>query len=135
MTEVLKGTDAKDRPAAITSLGNWADDEGFKALDDFLDHNQDLSLRARAFEAMSRFAANPPKQGSLSNEDRWKTVTSKSRTREEKLQTIRGLAQYQDDWSLKLLEPYKSDEDDKVVDLANQAIDRIQQQRKAAGKE
>lgn len=133
VTGVLNGSDPKDLPAAIASLGNWSDDEGFLALGKFLGENQDLALRARAFEALARFAANPPEGAKLGNDKHWELVTSNARTREEQLQAIRGLAQYRDDWAIRLLGPYKNASDDKVVDLANKAIDLIQQRQRAEG--
>lgn len=129
--QALGGTEIKDQVAAIISLGSWADDSAFHLLADFIAGTRDESLRDRAFGSALRFISDP--QSGLSPEslrEKWTQLAGLAKTSGERLNVVRGLANYDEDWAVKLLEGYVDSEDNRVADLSEKALERIRERKR-----
>jgi serine/threonine protein kinase len=127
----LNSEDVKDKIAAIVALGTWADDSGFKALIEFLGTGPDLQLRSRAYESAYQYAS--AQEGSI--EEIWTLLSTESKTQDEQLKLIRGLANVKPEpWAYALLDKFaKESEYDKVIDLAERAAIRLKDIEKTQG--
>lgn len=131
----LEGSDPKNQVAAIIALGSWGDDSGFQLLADFIGSAADQSLRNRAFDSALRFVSDTsvdhdPKAW----QEQWTMLSEEAKTRAEQEKIIRGLVNFDAGWALQLVESYTKSEDDRIVDLAEKAVEHIKdQQRKKSG--
>jgi hypothetical protein len=129
--KALDGNEGKDKVAAIISLGSWADDSAFHLLGDFIAGTRDEDLRNRAFASALRFVSDPESGLSPeSQQEKWTQLAGLAKTGNEQFNIVRGLANLEDDWAIKLLEGFMESEDNKVADLAEKAIARIREQRR-----
>ncbi|RPJ33697.1 MAG: hypothetical protein EHM17_09360 [Verrucomicrobiaceae bacterium] len=129
--KALDGNEGKDKVAAIISLGSWADDSAFHLLGDFIAGTRDEDLRNRAFASALRFVSDPESGLSPeSQQEKWTQLAGLAKTGNEQFNIVRGLANFEDDWAIKLLEGFMESEDNKVADLAEKAIARIREQRR-----
>lgn len=130
--EVVKKALASDdlnlKFAALTSLGAWGDDSGFSTLTEFLATSQDEKLRSKAFEATLKFVSDPTRAHTpAGDQQQWTELKKQAKTRQEQESVIRGLYNFDEDWSLKLLEEYSKSDDDRIVDLALKAIEQVKE--------
>ena len=130
-TKALASEDVKDKIAAIVALGTWADDSGYKALIEYLGTGPDLQLRSRAYESAYQYAS--AKEGNP--EEIWTLLSTESKTQDEQMKLIRGLANVKPEpWAFALLEKFaKESEYDKVIDLAERAVVRLKDIQKTQG--
>jgi serine/threonine protein kinase len=128
--EIIKKALASDdlnlKFAALTSLGAWGDDGGFATLTGFLTSSQDEKLRGKAFEAALKFVSDPTRTHTpAGDQQQWTELNQLARTRAEQESVIRGLYNFDEDWSLKLLTNYSKSDDDRIVDLSQKAIEQV----------
>lgn len=128
--EIIKKALASDdlnlKFAALTSLGAWGDDSGFATLTGFLASSQDEKLRAKAFEATLKFVSDPSRTHTpAGDQQQWTELNQLAKTRAEQESIIRGLYNFDEDWSLKLLTNYSKSDDDRIVDLSLKAIEQV----------
>lgn len=116
----LESTEAKDKIAAIVSLGRWASQDGFKTLIDYLASGPELQLRSRAFDSAIEYASNSKENA----EENWTLLSEHAKTQEEQLKLVRGVATTTPGpWSFAILDQIiKSSDDDKTIDLAERAV-------------
>lgn len=131
----LTSSEKKDQLAGVIALGFWADASMFETLMELLEDLDDNQLRPRAFDAGYRFLTDPDRtlDEDLS-EDYWKMLARNAKSRPEQEKVIRGLAggDGSDDWAIAILEYFVDEaKDDKVIDLAERALDRVRS--RAAG--
>ena len=124
----------KAQVAAIISLGTWGDDSAFQLLTDFIASSQNEDLRSRAFDSGLRFLSSPdttikPEAAS----DHWTLLSAQAKTGNEQMKIVRGLANIDADWAVKLIEGYKDSDDDRTADLAEKALERIREIRRLKG--
>lgn len=129
--KALTGDEPKDQVAAIISIGGWTDDTAFPLLTEFIAAQTDAQLRGRAFDAALRFLGD----GEIKREpdalrDLWLQLTAQAKSGAEKLKMIYGIVHFTDDWAVKLLEGYVEDDDDRVVDLAEKALEKVREARR-----
>lgn len=130
-TKGLESEDVKDKIAAIVALGTWADDSGFKALIKYLGTGPDLTLRSRAFKSAYQYASE--KEDNM--EEIWTLLSTESKTQDEQLDLIRGLANVKPEpWVFTLVGKFAAESEyDKVIDLAERAIVRLKDIQKTQG--
>lgn len=129
--KALASDEIKDKVAAIISIGAWADDSAYPLLTDFIAGTRDEALRDRAFKAAFGFVSDP--DSGLSPEDlkeKWTELAGLAKTSNEQLDLIRGLAKYDEDWTIKLLEGLVESDNVRVASLAEKAIERIRERMK-----
>lgn len=130
--EVVKKALASDdlnlKFAALSSLGAWGDDSGFSTLTEYLAASQDEKLRGKAFEATLKFVADPSRARTpAGDQQQWTELKNQAKTRQEQESVVRGLYNFDEDWSLKLLEEYAKSDEDRIADLAQKAIEQVQE--------
>ena len=127
----LQSEDVKDKIAAIVALGTWADNSGFKALIKYLGTGPNLQIRSRAYASAYQYAAE--KEGNI--EEIWTMLSTESKTQDEQLKLIRGLANVKPEpWAFALLKKFEDESEyDKVIDLAERAIVRLKDIQKTQG--
>ena len=126
--KALAGDDLNLKFAALTSLGAWGDDSGFSTLTEFLAASEDEKLRAKAFEATLKFVSDPTRTRTpAGDQQQWTELKKQAKTRQEQESVVRGLYNFDEDWSLKLLDEYSKSDDDRIVDLSLKAIEQIQE--------
>ncbi|MGJ8633764.1 MAG: hypothetical protein ACSHX7_07585, partial [Luteolibacter sp.] len=128
----LESSEDKNKIAALVALGNWGDDKGYGQLIDFIASGPDMQLRNRAFDSAMKYA-----NGSEDNlEDVWSQLAGQSKTQEEQLKLIRGLANVPPaPWVFSLLDDVvKSADSERVSDLATRAIGRLKEIEKTRPK-
>jgi serine/threonine protein kinase/HEAT repeat protein len=134
--KALMGDSQKDQVAAIISIGGWTDDTVFPLLTEFIAGQTDEQLRSRAFDAAMRLLGDGEiKREPDSLRDLWLQLAAQAKTADEKLKIIRGVVHLTDDWAVKLLEGYVEDEDDRVQDLAERALDKVRKNKSIRGEE
>ncbi|MDP3851117.1 MAG: protein kinase [Luteolibacter sp.] len=132
--KALDGTEEKDQVAAIISLGSWGDDSAFHLLTDFLASNPKEGLRDRAFDSAARFASDAEiAHAPESSQEQWTRLAAQAKTGAEQMKIVRGLVNYDEEWATKLLKQYSESEDDKVADLAEKALERINERKRLKG--
>lgn len=120
----------RDQVAAIVSLGSWCDATALPLLYDFIAASEDLPLRGRAFDSVTRFAAeNEETLDAAATRLLWETLASLAKTTDEQLKVIRGLLDHSGDWSIAILEKYRDSDNDRVADLAERALQAIEERR------
>jgi hypothetical protein len=126
----------RDQIAAIVSIGSWRDDTALPLLYDFMASSEDLPLRARAFDSVTRFAAENSETLSPEATRRlWETLASLAKTSDEQLKVIRGQFNHDHDWSVAILEKYVESDNDRVADLAERMLDAIKERRRVRGEQ
>ena len=124
----------RDQVAAIVSLGSWRDDTALPLLYDFIAASEDLPLRGRAFDAVTRFAAeNEEALDAATTRQLWETLASLAKTTDEQLKVIRGLLDHDGDWSIAILGKYRDSDNDRAADLAERALQSIEERRRVRG--
>jgi hypothetical protein len=124
--KALASDDLNLKFAALSSLAAWGDDSGFPTLTEFLSSSQDEKLRSKAFEATLKFVSDPTRTHTPEGDQKqWTELKQQAKTRAEQESVIRGLYNFDEDWSLKLLEEYSKSEDDRVSDLSQKAIEQV----------
>jgi hypothetical protein len=120
--------------AAVTALSAWADDSAFPLLIAYIAGCTDETLRPKAFDAALRFVSQPSVTGdSASAKKLWTELNGQAKTRLEREKMIRGLVNFEDDWSVKLIEGYQDSDDGKIQELATKALDHIADQKRVKG--
>jgi hypothetical protein len=119
----LESPTQADNIAAIIALGNWGDAEGFRTLITYLSSGPDLQLRTRAYDSALNFASN----ATANLEEIWTLLAGQSRTQDEQLKLVRGLANSEPEpWNYALLQNIiDNSEVDPAVDLAERAVIRL----------
>lgn len=127
----LASDDVKNNIAAIVALGTWSDQKGYKALMDYLNSGPPIELRHRAYESALQYAT----EAKTNTEANWTLLADQSKTQEELLKLIRGLANINPaPWSYAILQNIVSTSDsDKAIDLADRAIIRLKDIEKTKG--
>lgn len=126
----LDGKEKTDKIAAVVALGSWVDDAGFRVLMDFLAGGSDTDVRAKAFEEGLRFCSQSSiVEDSKVAETHWTELSSAARIRIEKDRVIRGLVNFDYDWALKLIEGYQNSDDDRIAQLAEDAVRHVRDRR------
>ena len=127
----LASDDVKNRIAAIVSLGTWSDQNGYKALITYIASGPDIELRNRAYESALQYAT----EATANTEENWTLLSDQSKTQEEQLKLIRGLANIDPaPWAYAILQNIVSTSDsDKAIDLADRAITRLKDIEKTKG--
>ncbi len=117
-----------DEVAAIIALGTGADDADFKTLIDYLASGPEPQLRAPAFDSALNFATNTTR----SLKDTWTLLAAQSKTGDEQLKLIGGLANLKrKPWIYGLLNDIvDNSEDDPAVDLAKRTLLRLRDNQK-----
>jgi len=119
--EAITSGNAPLQNAAIASLSNWPDDSQFQTLLKFIGETDNDALHKKAFSAAYSFLRLPRNQGSKNAEKHWRSFLEKAQSKREKFRIIRGLANQNKSWAVKLLEQYIKDSDDEVADKAERA--------------
>lgn len=130
----LDGSEMKDQVAAIITLGSWGDDSAFHLLTDFIASTQNEDLRNRAFDSALRFLSSP--DSTIKPEtirEHWTRLTAEAKTSDEQIKIILGLVNVGQDWAATLIERYKDSDDDRTSDLAEKALERIEQRKLIRG--
>jgi serine/threonine protein kinase len=132
--QTLAGGEPKDQVAAIISISAWADDSAFELLLDFIASQSDEQLRTRAFDSALRFLTD----GDVTRDadvtrDLWLKLDAQAKTSAEQMKIIRGIVTFTDEWAMKLLEKYAEEDDDRVADLAEKAMERVRDLRRIRG--
>jgi HEAT repeat protein len=124
--EQLGGPDARDKVAAISSLGTWSDDAAFPLLLEFLTGCDDPALRTRTFDSAIRFLSDPTTpHPAPASEGLWNSLSSQAKSPAEQEMMIRALVNYTDEWALNLVESFSKSNDTKIADLSNKALARM----------
>ncbi len=124
----------RDQIAAIVSIGSWRDDTALPLLYDYISRTEDLPLRGRAFDSVTRFAAENEETLSPEATRRlWENLASLAKTTDEQLKVIRGLLNHEGAWSVAILEKYRDSDNDRAADLADRALDAIEERRRVRG--
>ena len=124
----LQSADSNEKIAAIVSLSESPDKKGFQMLIDYLATESDLELRDRAYDAAFKCAmAEIPRQ-----ESTWKKLSEQTKTRDDTLKLIRGLANLNPEpWVLTILNKIVGESDHKpAVELAQRALERLDDMQK-----
>jgi hypothetical protein len=130
----LDGSELKDQVAAIISLGSWGDDSAFLLLVDFIASTQNEDLRNRAFDSALRFLSSPGRSSKPETiREHWTRLTAEAKTNDEQMKVIRGLVNVDQDWAATLIGRFKDSDDDRTADLAEKALERIQQRKLIRG--
>ena len=125
-----------EKQAAIVALGAWGDDSNFPLLTEFLATNQDLDLRNRAFTSALRFVSDSDhKRAPDAQQKLWEELSAQARTQAEQMDVIRGLVNLDEPWAVEIIKAYAKSEDDKVLVLAEKALEAITERKRARGKE
>ncbi|MDP4624595.1 MAG: protein kinase [Akkermansiaceae bacterium] len=129
--ENLASADKKDQIAAIVALENWSTPAGFNALVEFIPTTAELDIRARAFSSAYQYALEDPKNA----EKNWTLLETEAKTQDEQIKVIRGVANVKPaPWAFALLEKIaKNSDDEKAVDFATRAIDRLKDIQRVKG--
>ncbi|MEP2775422.1 MAG: serine/threonine-protein kinase [Luteolibacter sp.] len=129
--ENLASSDKKNQIAAIVALGNWSTPEGFKALVEFIPTTMELDIRARAFTSAYQYALDDPKNA----EENWTLLATEAKTQDEQIKVIRGVANVKPaPWAFNLLQKIATTSDDeKAVDFAKRAIERLKDIQRVKG--
>lgn len=121
----------KDKVAAIVTLGTWGDKTGYTELIAFLKSGPDLQLRGRAYDSalQNAIAAESDVQ------EIWTMLASESKTQDEQLKLIRGLANVNPEpWAYAILQNIADNSDsDQAIDLAERAIIRLKDIERTQG--
>ncbi len=127
----LDSAETKNQIAAIIALGSWNDVSVFPLLTEFIAKTDQVDLRSRAFDAALRLLSSPAATSDANAyQKNWIQLSKAAKTSEEQIKIIRGLANNQEEWAEKLIEPYQDSEDDKTADLAIRMMARIKEVRK-----
>ncbi|MFZ9938449.1 MAG: hypothetical protein ACO3JG_15535, partial [Luteolibacter sp.] len=127
-------SEPRDQVAAIVSLGSWHDAAALPLLYEFIAASEDLPLRGRAFDAVTRFAAeNEETLDAATTRQLWETLASRATTADEQLKVIRGLLGHKEDWAIAILEKYRDSDNDRTADLAERALRSIEERRSVRG--
>ncbi|MFD2257195.1 protein kinase [Luteolibacter algae] len=129
--ENLFSKDMKDNIAAIVALATWSGNEGYKLLIEYLASSPEVQLRDRAYDSAIQYAAASPDKV----EQNWTLLSEQTKTQNEQLKLIRGLANVDPaPWAFAILENLtKTADSDKVIDLAQRAIQRLKEVQKTKG--
>ena len=129
--ENLSSDDKKNQIAAIVALQNWATRDGFIALTEFIPTSTELDIRARAFGSAYQYALEDTENA----EENWTLLQGEAKTQDEQIKVIRGIANVEPTpWAFALLEKiYTTSDDDKAIDFAKRAIDRLKDIQKVKG--
>lgn len=129
--KALTGDSQKDQVAAIISIGGWADDSAFPLLIDFISSQLDPQLRNRSLDAAIHFlGTGDVKREPDALRDLWLQLSAQAKSSAEKLKIILGVVHFTEDWAVKLLEGYAQDDDGRVVDLAERALDKVREDQR-----
>ena len=132
--ESLGSTEDKDKVAAVVALGAWGDDSGFPLLIDTLATASDPKFRIRTFDSAMRYVSDTTvEHDPAAWQEQWTSLNSEARTRAEQEKMIRGLVNFDDEWASKLIEAYTDSEDDRINDIAGNALDHIRERKSAKG--
>lgn len=129
VAQALAGNEPKDQVAAIISLGTWADDSAFDLLTGFIGGSRDENLRDRGFKSAFGFIASSG-DGAGGLPEKWTTLASLAKTTGEQLMIVRGLANYDDDWAVRLLEGFQNSGEPRVTELAQKALEHISDRKR-----
>lgn len=127
----LNSGEMKDKVAAIVTLGSWGDQAGYAELIAFLKSGPDLQLRARAYDSALQYA----NAAETDVQEIWTMLTAESKTQDEQLKLIRGLANVKPEpWAYAILQKIADTSDsDQAVDLAEKAIIRLKDIERTRG--
>jgi serine/threonine protein kinase len=127
----LNSDEMKDKVAAIVTLGTWGDKAGYAELIAFLKSGPDLQLRGRAYDSALQHAT----AAESDVQEVWTLLAAESKTQDEQLKLIRGLANVTPDpWAYTILQNIADTSDsDQAVDLAERAIIRLQDIERTQG--
>jgi hypothetical protein len=103
-------------------------------LTDFIASTQNEDLRSRAFDSALRFLSSTESASNAdTTRDHWTQLSAQAKTGNEQMKIVRGLANFDADWAVKLIEGYKDSDDDRTADLAEKALERIREIRRLKG--
>ncbi len=129
----LKGEDKLLRQSAILAIGNWPDDSMFPELMEYLEGEEDLQFRQRAFDTAYKFLTyHKRKRSTEESEDLWKSLAQNAKTDREQMTIINGLARIPEgDWMIPVIEYFVDEaEADRVIDQAEKALDHIRERER-----
>ncbi len=123
--ESISSEDKTLQLSAIAALRQWPDGSMFETLHDFVDGQEDNTLRRESFEAMVSFLN---KTESIEDEDReifWSDVATVAVGENEQLKVVGAMANQNGLWAEAVLDYFIEDEDadatDRVIDRADRA--------------
>ncbi len=119
----LESSDELDQIAAFVALETWEDNTGFEVLTSFLEKAKPGKIRTRAYDSTYRYAS-----GQTENlEETWTKLYQSTKTPEEQMNLIRGLANVPPTpWVYNLLDQLIGrSESDAAIDLAERAKARL----------
>ena len=119
--------------AALAALAKWENDDQFPTLVEFIKNPKNKELRWDAFKAAYQFLGLERERDAESLQRLWSSLADVAENQSEKAMIINGMAQQKYDWAIKILEPYTKDQDDKIIDRAERAIERIEKNISKAG--
>ncbi len=135
--EALQSGVAKDQIAALVALASWSSDDGFAVLMDFLNTTDNDQLRTRALDSALRYATaqDAAERPSAEREEIWKQLAAAAHSSTEQDRVVRALAANdRDNWILPLVDNFaKTSEFDRVIDLAERAMDSLRERRRRGG--
>ncbi len=131
--ENLESSDDKNKIAAIVALATWQDEDGYEVLIEYLASSPEINLRSRAYESAFQHVSD----SSENTEDNWTLLAEQTKTQEEQMKLVRGLATVDPQpWAIALLDDIIGNSDyDKVIDLAERAKIRLKDIQKTKGDE
>ena len=126
ISKALNSDNRDMQNAAIAALGHWTDDSQFETLTDFIAETDNSGLRKKAFDSAYGFLRldrdrNPDDLGDL-----WGALAQTAKSQRAKLQIISGMANQKHKWAVVILDRYIQDSDDKVIDKAEQAKEKVE---------
>ena len=137
--DVLNDNVVKDQMAAISALASWRNEKGFPVLMRFINQTESDQLRGRAFDSAIRYATRLDDAQADSNlrRDVWTELAADASSSEEQEKVVRGLAvNHRDDWVIPLIEGFAaSGNSDRVIDVAERALQSIRARRRDQGGE
>jgi hypothetical protein len=124
----------KDQVAAVVTISSWVDDSAYDLLIDFIAATQEPQLRTRAFDSAMRFLASEDvKRDAETTRKVWEKVAAQAKTGDEQIKIIQGIVNLDGDWVVKMLEGYCESENDRAADLADKALQRVEELRRIRG--
>lgn len=136
---ITKGMEDADRLTKLNSmlaLRNWPDDSMFEPLMDFLEQQEDLEFRKKAFDTGYEFLRQDRKRSDEQNEELWKMLARNAKTDIEQIGVIDGLARQKGEWTIAVIEYFADEaESDRVKDRAGKALDYLRERERITNKD
>jgi hypothetical protein len=126
----LKGSDKIMQIAAADASKNWPDESLLEPLIETLSAMEEPTLRARIFHSCREFLLTESKRTDAKNEELWKLLANSAKVDSEQEAVIRSLVTNSSTnttkWAIEIISKFeKTSENDRVIDLAGKALDRM----------